>query len=345
MKELEIAKTEVVSLLNTLIRKYKVFAPVEQNSFITFQEIHAGSEAFLDYINSKRPPKEIFFPQSERLFSYDLSKGEGWGVEEPTLEEKQKIIFGIRPCDARSLVLLDNVFDGQLYKDPYYTDKRKNTTIIAIGCNQPSSTCFCTSLGGGPFSQDGSDLLLVDIGQKYIIQVVTERGEKLAKEHNNFKEAEDHSLSLMRDNIETAEALIKSKIEVQKVTEKLDSMFDDPFWDLVSEKCLGCAVCTYLCPTCYCFDINDEVIAQRGERVRTWDSCAFPNFTLQASGVNPRPSSKERLRQRIMHKFNYFVANHGMAACVGCGRCIKECPVNLDIQVVLNSILNRQDIG
>ena len=341
MKELEIAKTDLVSLLNTLIKEYKVFAPVEQNGFITFQEIHSGSEAFLDYINSKKPPKEIFFPQSEKLFSYDLSKGKGWSVEKPASEKKQSIIFGIRPCDARSLVLLDNVFDGQLYKDPYYTDKRKNTTIIAIGCNQPGSTCFCTSLGGGPFSQDGSDLILVDIGQKYILQVVTEKGEKLAKKHNEFQEAEDQSLSSMRDTIETAEALIKSKIEVQKVTKKLDSMFDDPFWDMVSEKCLGCAVCTYLCPTCYCFDITDEVTGQRGERVRTWDSCAFPNFTLQASGVNPRPSSKERLRQRIMHKFDYFVANHGMAACVGCGRCIKECPVNLDIRGVLNSILDR----
>ena len=341
MKELEIAKTDLVSLLDTLIKEYKVFAPVEQNDFITSQEIHSGSEAFLDYINSKRPPKEIFFPQSERLFSYNLSKGKGWSVEEPASEKKQSIIFGIRPCDARSLVLLDNVFDGQLYKDPYYTDKRKNTTIIAVGCNQPGNTCFCTSLGGGPFSQNGSDLIMVDIGQKYIIQVVTEKGERLAKKHNEFKEAEAHSLSLLRDTIETAEALIKSKIEIQKVTEKLDSMFDDPFWDLVSEKCLGCAVCTYLCPTCHCFDITDEVISQTGERVRTWDSCAFPSFTLEASGVNPRPGNKERYRQRIMHKFNYFVANHGMVACVGCGRCIKECPVNLDIRGVLNSILNH----
>ena len=341
MKELEIAKTEVVSLLNTLIKEYKVFAPVEQNGFITFQEINSGSEAFLDYINSKKPPKEIFFPQSERLFSYDLSRREGWGVEEPASEKKQSIIFGIRPCDARSLVLLNNVFDGKPYKDPYYTDKRKYTTIIALGCNHPSSACFCTSLGGGPFFQDGSDLLLIDIGQKYILQVVTEQGEKLARKHSEFKEAEDHSLSLMRDTREKADALIKSNIDVQKITEKLGSIFDDPFWDLVSEKCLGCAVCTYLCPTCHCFDITDEVISQTGERVRTWDSCAFPSFTLEASGVNPRPSNKERYRQRIMHKFDYFVANHGMAACVGCGRCIKECPVNLDIRVVLNSILNH----
>jgi len=341
MKESEIAKTEVVNLLDTLIKEYRVFAPVEQNGFITFQEIHSGSEAFLDYINSKKPPKEIFFPQSERLFSYDLSRGEGWDVEEPASEKKQRIIFGIRPCDARSLVLLDNVFDGKPYKDPYYTDKRKNTTIIALGCNHPGSTCFCTSLRGGPFSQEGSDLLLIDIGQKYILQVVTEKGEKITKKYNEVKEAEDHSLSLMQDTIKTAEASMKSKIDVQKITEKLGSIFDDPFWDLISEKCLGCAVCTYLCPTCHCFDITDEVISQAGERVRTWDSCAFPSFTLEASGVNPRPSNKERYRQRIMHKFDYFVASHGMAACVGCGRCIKECPVNLDIRVVLNSILNH----
>jgi len=341
MRELEIAKTEITKLLDTLIKEYRVFAPVEQNDFITFQEIHSGSEAFLDYINSKKPLKEIFFPQSERLFSYDLNRGEGWGVEEPASEKKQRIIFGIRPCDARSFVLLDNVFDGKPYKDPYYTDKRKHTTIIAVGCNHPGSTCFCTSLRGGPFSQEGSDLLLIDIGQKYILQVVTEKGEKLTKKYNEFKEAEDHSLSLMRDTIKTAEASMKSKIDVQKITEKLGGIFDDPFWNMASEKCLGCAVCTYLCPTCHCFDITDEFISQTGERVRTWDSCAFPSFTLEASGVNPRPGNKERYRQRIMHKFDYFVANHGMVACVGCGRCIKECPVNLDIRVVLNSILNH----
>lgn len=340
MKEMKIAKNEVASFLDTLIREYKVFAPVKRDSSVVFQEIHSGSEALLDYTNSKKPPKELFSPQTERLFSYDLSQ-EGLGIEEPPLAEKQRIIFGIRPCDARGLVLLDNVFSGGVYKDVYYIDKRKKTLVIALGCNRPSSTCFCTSLGGGPFSQEGSDLLLIDIGQEYVVQVITDKGEELIKKHNEFKEAEEQSLSSMRKVTDTAEASIKSKVEVGKVKEKLDGMFDDPFWDLVHEKCLGCAVCTYLCPTCHCFDIVDEVIDQRGERIRTWDSCAFPIFTLEASGVNPRPSAKERVRQRIMHKFKYFVDNYGVAACVGCGRCIKECPVNLDIRAVLDSILNR----
>ena len=340
MKEMKIAKNELVSFLDTLISEYKVFAPVKRDGFVVFQEIDSGSEALLDYDNSKKPPKEIFFPQSEVLFTYRLGR-EGLGIEEPSLEDKQMVIFGIRPCDAKSLVILDDIFNSQVYKDVYYIAKREKTLVIAIGCNRPSSTCFCTSLGGGPFSRDGSDLLLVDIEQEYVVQAVTEKGEQFLKKHSEFKEVEEHSLSLMRNVIETAGDLIRSKVETGEIKKKLDVMFDDPFWDWLHEKCLDCAVCTYLCPTCHCFDITDETLDQRGQRVRIWDSCAFPTFTLEASGVNPRPTTKERTRQRVMHKFKYFVDNHGMAACVGCGRCIKECPVNLDIRAVLNSILNR----
>lgn len=340
MKEMKIAKNELVSFLDSLISEYKVFAPVKRDSFVVFQEIHSGSEALLVYANSKKPPKEILFPQSEVLFTYRLG-GEGLGIEEPTFKDKQMVIFGIRPCDAKSLVILDDIFNSQVYKDVYYIAKREKTLVIAIGCNRPSSTCFCTSLGGGPFSPDGSDLLLVDIDHEYVVQAVTEKGKQFLKKHSEFKKVEEHSLSLMRSVIETAGVLIKSKVETGEIKKKLDVMFDDPFWDWLHEKCLDCAVCTYLCPTCHCFDITDEALDQGGERVRIWDSCAFPMFTLEASGVNPRPTSKERTRQRIMHKFKYFVDNHDMAACVGCGRCIKECPVNLDIRAVLNSILNR----
>jgi len=340
MKEMKIAKNDLVSFLDTLITEYEVFAPVKKDSSVVFQEIYSGSEALLDYSNSQKPPKEMFFPQKERLFSYDLSPKKA-GIEEPLLAEKQRIIFGIRPCDARSFVLLDRVFSGGVYKDIYYIDKRKKTLVIALGCNRPKSTCFCTSLGGGPFSQEGSDLLLIDIGQEYVVQVITDKGEELIKKHKEFMEADEQSLFSMRKVVDTAEASIKFRVDVWKVKEKLDGMFDDPFWDLVSEKCLGCSACTYLCPTCHCFDVVDEVIGQRGERIRIWDSCAFPNFTLQTSGFNPRPTIKERVRQRIMHKFKYFVDNYGVAACVGCGRCIRECPVNLDIRAVLNSILER----
>jgi formate hydrogenlyase subunit 6/NADH:ubiquinone oxidoreductase subunit I len=340
MKEKKIAKSELTSFLDSLISEYKVFAPVKRDGFVAFQEIHSGSEALLDYANSKKPPKEIFLPQSEVLFTYRLG-GEGLGIEEPSFEGKPMVIFGIRPCDARSLVILDNIFNSQEYKDVYYTNKREKTLVIAIGCNQPSSTCFCASLGGGPFSPEGSDLILIDIDEEYVVQPVTDKGERLVRKHSQFREVKPRGLSLMRKVTQKAEALIKSKVETGEVKKKLDRMFDDPFWDWLHEKCLGCAVCTYLCPTCHCFDIADEATDRGGRRVRIWDTCAFPLFTLEASGVNPRPTNKERMRQRVMHKFKHFVDNYNVAACVGCGRCIKECPVNLDIRAVLNSILNR----
>jgi len=340
MKEKKIAKSELTSFLDSLISEYKVFAPVKRDGFVAFQEIHSGSEALLDYANSKKPPKEIFLPQSEVLFTYRLG-GEGLGIEEPSFEDEPMVIFGIRPCDARSLVILDNIFNSQEYKDVYYTNKREKTLVIAIGCNQPSSTCFCASLGGGPFSPEGSDLILIDIDEEYVVQPVTDKGERLVKKHSQFREVKPRGLSSMRKVTQKAEALIKSKVETGEVKKKLDRMFDDPFWDWLHEKCLGCAVCTYLCPTCHCFDIADEATDRGGRRVRIWDTCAFPLFTLEASGVNPRPTNKERMRQRVMHKFKHFVDNYNVAACVGCGRCIKECPVNLDIRAVLNSILNR----
>ncbi len=140
---------------------------------------------------------------------------------------------------------------------------------------------------------------------------------------------------------ERAESAVESRFSFKGVSEKLDRMFDDPFWDKTCQKCLGCGVCTFLCPTCCCFDILEET--EEEKRVRIWDSCQFSCFTLQGSGHNPRPSGKERMRQRIMHKFNYFVKNHGDSFCVGCGRCVKECPVNLDIREVVRAISTREE--
>jgi len=340
MQEMIISKKQIASFLNNLIRQYKVFAPIKRDSFVLFGEIHSSNEALLNFANSKIPPKEIFFPQSERLFAYSLTSGEA-KIKEPLPVEK-RLVFGIRPCDAKSLVILDSVFDGETYKDVSYADRRGKTLVIALGCNSPSSTCFCTSLGGDPFSADGSDLLLVDLGEEYVAQVVTERGREFVEEQNEyFGGVGGHSLDAMNDVVRAAEAAMKPKVKVGEIKEKLDDIFDDQIWSSLSERCLGCAICTYLCPTCHCFDIVDEAIDREGERVRIWDSCMFPLFTLQASGVNPRPTGKERVRQRIMHKFSYFVDNYGQRACVGCGRCIKNCPVNLDIREVLNSISNR----
>ena len=241
-----------------------------------------------------------------------------------------------------SFTLLDKVFGGD-FKDPYYLNRRANTVVVSRGCTTPRASCFCTSVGGGPFSTEGSDLLLTDIGDEYVVQIVSDKGAKLL-DKKGFEDAGKKNLDLAAGVIKAAEASMGPGVETEGLKEKLDSIFDDPVWQQLTEKCLGCGICTYLCPTCHCFDIVDETVGSGGERIRLWDSCQFPLFTLQASGVNPRPTGKERFRQRMMHKFSYLIDSCGQVGCVGCGRCITECPVNLDIRQVLNSIAQLEGI-
>jgi len=328
-----IAKNQLQKLLARLARDYQVLAPVKTGSAVVFAEVHAGDEISLPYANPKKSVKEMFFPQREPLFGFA-----GREIKEPAFGDKKRIIFGIRPCDARSLTLLDQVFAGEQYQDPYYVNKRDHTIIVAIGCNHPEETCFCSSTGGDPFSAEGSDVLMMESGDFYVAQAVTQRGAALLEPEAGFEKADRNQKAFKDKTLERARTLSKSVVEPEKIKEKLAGSFDEPFWETLHEKCLGCGICTFFCPTCHCFDILDERARSSGERIRIWDSCMFPLFTAHASGANPRPSGKERMRQRVMHKFNYFVDRHGAVACVGCGRCIKYCPVNLDIREVLQQI-------
>jgi ferredoxin len=337
MKWKTIEKSKLPALIEELAKEYEVFAPLKEKNTVTTERISSENEVCLDSWNTKKPPKELFFPQTETLFTHRISKNDAEIIESPAIGEKM-VLLGVRPCDARSFVLLDEFLSSGEHKDVYYLEKRKNATIVGLACNHPLSTCFCTSLGGSPSGKEGMDLLLQDINDKYLIQTVTEKGDKLLEKISWLKDAEKADIEKGKKLSADVEATVRSKVSLSGVSEKLDRMFDDPFWDQICQKCLSCGVCTFLCPTCCCFDVLDE----EGERVRIWDSCQFLCFTLQGSGHNPRPSGKERMRQRIMHKFNYFVKNYGKSFCVGCGRCVQECPVNLDIRDVIEAISTRK---
>jgi sulfhydrogenase subunit beta (sulfur reductase) len=341
MKTKTIKKQDIASFLEALLTEYKVLAPVERDERVSFEEISSGNEVVLDYQNTTMSPKGVLFPQTERLFSYSTTNHSP-DIAAPSFEKKPQLIFGIRPCDARSFLLFDLVFDGE-YSDPYYINRRGNTLLVSMGCVRPPAPCFCTSVGGGPFSTDGSDLLLIETGDEYLIQIVTDKGAQLLEERG-FKDAGKDALTLAQKAIKAAEASMGAGVAIDGLKEKLDRGFENPIWQELTEKCLGCGVCTYLCPTCHCFDIVDEAEGSIGQRIRTWDSCQFPLFTLQASGVNPRPTVKERFRQRIMHKFSYMIEICNQIGCVGCGRCVTECPVNLDIRHVIESISRLEAI-
>ena len=249
---------------------------------------------------------------------------------------KGRVLFGIRPCDARGLMLLDKVFAGGC-SDPYYVDKRNGTVVVSLGCDDPNPSCFCLSMGGGPCSAEGSDVLLLDLGDRYVAQAVSEKGVALL-EDQAFEKSDEETLVLAEKIKRQSETSMKPVAMKENLEGQLERLFNDPVWKDLTETCLGCGICTYLCPTCHCFDLCDEAAGQAGERIRVWDSCQFPLFTQQASGFNPRPSVKERFRQRIMHKFRYLPETQAMPGCVGCGRCVTECPVNLDIREVVTSL-------
>jgi ferredoxin len=332
MSDWVIDKSAVQDFLDVLHDTYQIYAPVQREGILCLDVMQNGEQVTLDYYNARQAPKEVFFPRSETLFTYEEDR-----IASASEPRGQRVVFGIRPCDARAAVLLDKVFDTPDYLDPYYVGRRQNTILVGLACNTFLSTCFCTAVGGGPFSTDGLDALWTDLGSRYLVETLTRRGETLVANSAHFRPATAEDRSLKDEIAARAEQAISGP-QVKGIKEKLDTMYDDPFWDEVHLKCLGCGICTYLCPTCHCFDIADEGNAVQGRRVRNWDTCQFALFTHHTSGHNPRPSGRERMRQRMMHKFNYFVVNHQEIACVGCGRCVRQCPVNLDIRTVIDTI-------
>ena len=328
-------KDRLPGFLERLIGEQQVFAPVRKGEVILIREIDSPSQVILEYRNAKESPKSLLFPQREALFRYRAEKGRA-EVDVPSGAGKGRVLFGIRPCDARGFLLLDKVFGGGC-RDPYYTDRRSGTVVVSLGCVDPNPSCFCLSMGGGPCSSEGSDVLLLDLGDRYIAEAVSEKGAALL-EDQAFEKSDEKSLSLAEKTKKQAEASMQPVAKKENLEEELERLFSDPVWKDLAESCLSCGICTYLCPTCHCFDLCDEASGQAGERIRVWDSCQFPLFTQQASGFNPRPSVKERFRQRIMHKLSYLPKSQSMTGCVGCGRCVTECPVNLDIREVMASL-------
>jgi len=335
--KLKLDKKDFKPFLQSLMDEYDLFAPVQLEEGVSvYKKIDRPDEVDLSASNPQKPAKEVFFPQSETMFRYEKA-GKQHQVISTEEVERKRVILGARPCDIQAVLLIDQVFSGKEYTDVYYVNKRKATTIIGMGCDHPLSTCFCSSMKGGPFSREGSDLFLIDLGEAYLVELLTEK--RTAFQNNKFlKEADTKEINLAKEIEEKASKKTDDSLSVVGIEKRLDQMVENPFWERVQEKCIGCRVCTYLCPTCHCFDIADEVLTNKGQRVRNWDSCLSSLYSQETSGHNPRPTNRERTRQRIMHKFNYFPKNFDRIACVGCGRCILYCPANFDIRQTIKEI-------
>lgn len=332
-------KPDIPRFLELIAQEGELFVPQKVGEGQSeFRRWGKGSEVDWEYVNSMLPPKDFFFPQTETLFTFSQVEKELEieGAGEPSGEAR--VLFGVRPCDVRSLELLDLVFNGK-YVDTLYRTKREKTLIISSGCREPHPTCFCTSFGIDPIEGRGADIGTIDLGDGIAMWAMTERGESLLiKAEGILRDASSSDAERLEKERENILEKFWFKVSLDSVADELKNRFEDPLWEELSRKCLGCGICSYLCPTCHCFDIAVFERGGSGEQFRCWDTCMFSNFTRMAGGHNPRPTKKERVRNRFLHKLEYFVERYGEYGCVGCGRCLRSCPVNMDIVRVIEAI-------
>lgn len=287
--------------------------------------------------NTVRSAKDFFFPQVENLVEFKVS-GKEISMEENPIEDTPFVLFGVRGCDVRSFGILDSVFLEEP-ADTFYAARRKNSTVISLACNQPAETCFCGAFGIDAANPEG-DVTCWQTEDTLYWRANSEKGALLTETISCLEDCEENGAQKQQEKIRQVLRNLPLKDTDFSGFEKDELMryFNSSKWDALSESCLGCGSCTFVCPTCQCYDVQDFDNGRKVRRFRCWDSCMYSDFTMMAHGTN-RPTQKERFRQRFMHKLVYHPSNHnGEMGCVGCGRCLQKCPIHMNIVKVAKAL-------
>lgn len=339
MKILKLPKDKLDFFASVLQQFGEVHAPVEQDGKYAFKRLARWSEARLSYDRTILPPKKYFLPPKEALLKF--SPGEGYVQVAEGLQTKI-VLFGVHACDVYSLNILDLVFAGK-FPDPYYQARRKNIAIIGIDC-LPDEHCFCRSMRAD-FVDRGFDLFFYDIGDYYFTLVGTALGDDMVLATQPlFESVTAADVDEYKRRSGEKRRAFQIDVEIRDLPEIFEMEYQSEIWSQLGDKCLSCGSCSAVCPTCYCFDMNDRAGfgSHSAERNRSWDSCLFATHALVAGGENFRESRSSRIKFRFYHKQRGFVAEYGRPSCVGCGRCISSCPVKIDIIEVLNALREAQ---
>ena len=341
---LKIARENLPALFAAITSKAELYLPIRKGT-VNYAPWSDGAEVDLDTLKTVTSPKDFFLPQSETLYTAAL-EGRRIGLEAEPFVDEPFVVFGVKGCDVRGIEILDNVYLSDPV-DKFYEARRQKGTIVSLACAEPQATCFCKPFGIDAANPSG-DVATWMVGGDLYWEAQTEKGKKLTETLSNLLiSVEDSPVDAQQKNIhQKIDALpYRSGLPLDQFKpERLLELFDAPQWDSLYQTCLACGTCTFICPTCQCYDIKDFNAGECVKRYRCWDSCMYSDFTLMAHG-NPRKTQKERFRQRFMHKLVYHPEkNDGEYSCVGCGRCVNKCPASLNIVKIIKSLGVNADV-
>jgi sulfhydrogenase subunit beta (sulfur reductase) len=331
-------KGATAPLVNALMADYQVIGPQAKGPKFAFGPIADPAELRLDYNTTILPPKKVLQPPEERLATFTM---QGEPRVEPVVEARPTVLLGVHTCDLHAIRLLDRVF-SQDHPDAHYLERRKQTVIVGLECLEPcDEDSFCKSMGTLT-ADEGYDLHMTDLGLAYAVDVATETGEQLLSRYGTTREASDADVRRLNEVLSAKWPRFTYRLDFDtaELPALLSMAYDHPLWAELGERCLACGSCTNVCPTCYCFNVLDQVdmALTQGERLRRWDSCQLDEFARVAGGENFREARASRQRHRFMRKGKYIYEKFDVLGCVGCGRCVRTCVANISIVDGFNAI-------
>ena len=320
-----------------------LYLPVEKAGQVDYDKWTADAKVSLNHLNTAKSAKDLFFPQVEHMVNIKMD-GKNIEIKPQPLSEEKFVLFGVRACDARSMEILDKVFLADPV-DTFYAARRANGTVVTMACGEPEESCFCSVFGIDATNPGGDVATWIADGELYW-KALTEKGEALTAQISAlFEEGDEAVVEAQKGSVKEIMAKLPlANLDISMFKpEALNEIFNSPKWAKLSQSCLACGTCTFVCPTCQCYDIRDYDTGHGIQRFRCWDSCMYSDFTMMAHGTN-RPDQMQRFRQRFMHKLIYFPSNNdGMYSCVGCGRCVSKCPISMNIAKVIKALGEDKD--
>ncbi len=333
-------KAHLGDLVRGLSTEYEVVGPVAKEDRFTFAVIEDPQDLRLDHDATLLPPKKYFLPPEEAMMRFRVADNE---VDADDVFARPRVLFGLHPCDINAMLLMDNVFLGD-YEDPYYKARREATLVVGVSC-APDDACFCNAWGTDE-AHWGFDIFLTDLGDRFFVSVRSVKGAELLDRHVGTREITDEDTAEFQQAVAAFKGGFAGELDTSQLPLLLDAKFDDPAWDELGERCLSCGACSMVCPTCYCFDVRDDLEPDQrsGTRMRVWDSCQFSEFSAVAHGQTFRQSRASRVKYRYYHKQWGYLSKFERVLCVGCGRCARACLADISPREVVTALVKGADV-